>query len=81
MKNIAGDIILYMCTKNHNHTVWFLGYGVRQTHFFVILGQFFPFYPLYNPENQNFEKMKKTFRYFIILHTCTKNHDHIMYAS
>ena len=27
--------------------------------FFVILGYFLPFYPSNNPENQNFEKMKK----------------------
>ena len=29
------------------------------TEFFVILDHFFPFYP-HDPENQNFEKMKKT---------------------
>ena len=29
------------------------------TEFFVILGRFLPFYPAMDPENQNFEKMKK----------------------
>ena len=46
MKKITGDIILlHMCTKNHN-CMRFLGYGVRQTDFFVVLGHFLPFYPL-----------------------------------
>ena len=30
------------------------------TELFVILGHFLPFYPPNKPENQNFEKMKKT---------------------
>ena len=34
-----------------------------------------------NPKNQNFEKMKKTSGDIIILHECTKNHDHILYCS
>ena len=48
--------------------------------FFVILGSFSPFYPPKNPKNQNFEKKKKT-PGDIILHQCTKNHDHILYCS
>ena len=41
MKKIGGDIIiLCMCTKNHNHDVWFLRYGLRHR-FFVILHLFF----------------------------------------
>ena len=35
----------------------------------------------FGPENQNFEKMKKQPRDFIILHMCTKKHDHMRYAS
>ena len=46
--------------------------------FLVILGHF---HPSNNPENQNFEKMKKTTGYVIILHLCTKNHDHMMHVS
>ena len=42
MEIFAGDIILQMWTKNHNH-VWFLRYGVRQAEFLVILGHFLPF--------------------------------------
>ena len=42
---------------------------------------FFAFYPTNNPKNQNFEKMKKMHRDFIILDKCTKNHDHMLYCS
>ena len=31
---------------------------------------------LKNPKNQNFEKMKKIAGDIIILHMCTKNHNH-----
>ena len=48
--------------------------------FFVILDHFLPFYHN-NPKNQDFEKMKKTPRDIIILHKCTKNHDHVLYCS
>ena len=43
MKKIARDIILHMCTKNHNHVMY--RYQVTQTEFFVILDHFLPFYP------------------------------------
>ena len=33
-----------------------------------------------NPENQNFEKLKKAFGDVIILNLCNKKHDHMMYA-
>ena len=45
---------------------------------FSHFGSFFALLPPNNPENQNFEKMK---RYIIILHNYTKNHDHILYCS
>ena len=45
----------------------------------VIMGHFLPFHlPLKNPKNQNFEKMKTTSWDVIILHMCTKNHNHMM---
>ena len=37
---------------------------VRQTKFLVILGHLLPFYPPNNPQNQNFEKMKKMTYHF-----------------
>ena len=39
------------------------------------------FYPPNNPENQNFEKMKKILGDIIILHMCTINENHMMYGS
>ena len=49
--------------------------------FFVILDYFLPFYPPNNPENQNFEKLKKLLIDIIILHMCTINKNHVMYVS
>ena len=54
-------------------------YGAQQT--------FLPFcpstalLPLNNPKNQNFKKMKKSPGDTIILHKCTKKHDHMLYCS
>ena len=71
--------------QSKSYDVWFLRYRARQTEFFLILGHFLPFYtpssPPNNPETQNFEKMKKTPGDIIILHKCTKNHDHRLYCS
>ena len=53
---------------------------MRQTEFSVILDHFLPFYPPNNPEHQNYEKLKKTPGDIIILHTCTKNYDHMLYC-
>ena len=68
----AKNHFTHVYQKPHSYEVWFLRYRVRQTEFFVILGHFLPFYLPNNPENQNFEKMKKTYRDIIILHVCTK---------
>ena len=74
MKQIPGDIILNKCT------IWFLRYGAWWTELFVIFGLFLPFYPSNNPKNKIFEKMKKkTPRDIIILHKCSKNHDHMLH--
>ena len=49
--------------------------------FWAILCHFTPLPPPpINPENQNFEKMKKAFGDVIILNLCNKKHDHMMYA-
>ena len=48
---------------------------------FVILDHFLTFYIPNNPENQNFEKMKKAIGDVIILDMRTKNHNHMMYGS
>ena len=81
-----GDIILlHMHTINEDHMM----YGswdikTQQTEFFVILGYFLPFYPTNSLKNQNLEKMKKKKKKkmpgdIIILHQCTKNHNHMLY--
>ena len=82
MKKIAGDIIiLHICTKNNNH----MRHGSWNTEWdrqiVVILGHFLPFYLPNNLENQNFEKMTKASGDVIVLHMCTTNHNHMMYAS
>ena len=43
--------------------------------------RFLPFYPLNNPKNQNFEKMKKITGDIIILHMCNINDNRMMYGS
>ena len=67
--------------KPQSNEVQFLRYRVRRN-FFVILGNFLPFYthPPNNPENHNFEKMKKVSGGVIILNLCNKKHNHMMYA-
>ena len=67
--------------KSQSYDVWFLRYGVWQTECFVIMDHFLPFYPPMDPENQNFEKMKKTPEDIIILQMCTINDNHMMYGS
>ena len=70
----------YVYQKLQSYDVWSLRYGVQQTKFFVTMDCFLFIYPM-NPENQNFEKMKKRPGDIIILHTCTKNYDQMMYSS
>ena len=51
MKTFAGDIILHMCTKTHNHMM----YGSWDTECdrqaFVIVDRFLPFYLSMDQEN------------------------------
>ena len=57
---MPGDLILlHMCTIIEDHDIWFLKYKVGQTWICFILGHFVPFHLRDNPENQNFEKLKK----------------------
>ena len=80
---ITGDIIiLHKRTINENHVM----YGFRdmkpdRQNFLSFWAIFFPFYPTNNPKGQNFEKMKTTPGDIVILHKCTKNHDHMLYCS
>ena len=57
--------------------IWTLKNGI-----FCPFGPFSPFYPPKKTKNQNFEKLKqKTPGDIIILHKCSKNHDHMLYCS
>ena len=48
---------------------------------FLSFSSFLPFYPPIDPENQNFEKKKKTPEDIIILQTSTINDSHMIYGS
>ena len=69
------------CTKPQSYEVQFLRYRAKQN-FFCHFGQFFallpPSHPPNNPENQNFEKMKKASGDVIILNLCNKKHNQMM---
>ena len=47
----------------------------------VIFGHFLPFYPPKTLKMQKLDKMKNLAGDIIILHMCTKNHNHMMYGS
>ena len=49
--------------------------------FFVILGNFLPFYLPNTLKNEDIKNEKKNPGDIIILHECTKNHDHLLYCS
>ena len=83
-KTPGGLIILNMSTINENHIMyesWDMEHD-RQN-FFSFWTIFCPFTPPppNNPENQNFEKMKKNDVDIIILHKCTINDNHMIYGS
>ena len=67
--------------KQQSYHVWFLRYGVRLTHFFVILDSFLPFTPLTAQKIKIKKKWKKMPGDIIILHTCAKNYNQMMYGS
>ena len=60
--------------KWQSYDVWFLRYWVGQTDFFPILGHFLPFYRTKNLQNQNFEKLKKTYHFTNVYHEWQSYH-------
>ena len=68
----------HACHKRYSYGVWFLRYWAWRIEFSVILDHSLPFIPANNPKNQNFEKMKKALVDIIILHMCTKPHNHML---
>ena len=79
---VPGDIIiLHKCTKYDKHMIYgFWDMKNNRQIFFVILGQFLPFYPTSNPKNQNFEE-KKHLKILSFYTSGTKNHDYMLYCS
>ena len=86
-KTPADIIILHKCTKNHDHIlytvpeIWCVTDVIAIFHF----GLFFallPPCPSNSPRNENFKKNeKKNPGDIIILHKCTKNHNHMSYTA
>ena len=71
-------IILHMCTINDNHMIY--GFSDMESNWQIFLSFwtiFCPFTPYNNPENQNFEKMKKTSGDTMYLHVSTIKGNHI----
>ena len=81
MKKMPGDIIIvlhkHVYHKWRSYNMWFLKYEMQQTEFFVILGNFLPFYLL----TTKFWKNEKTLGDIIILRMCTIHDNHMMYGS
>ena len=70
---------LYLCANNLHDMIyssWDMEYDRLKL---VIMGHFLPFYPPKNPPKS--ELWKNESGYVSILHICTKNHNHMMYAS
>ena len=67
--HVYNELILYDYMMYGMHGIIYGDvYKAQQTKLFVILGNFLPFSPAINPENQNFEKLEKTSGDIIILH-------------
>ena len=64
MKKMPTNIISHMYTINDKHMMYGSWVMERKGENFVILGNFLPFYPTNNSENQNFEKIKKRLEYY-----------------
>ena len=80
---ISGQVLLFLINITCTANVWFLRYEVEQTKLFCHLEQFFALLPFNSMKNQNTknEKQPWTYQDIIILHKCTKNHDHPLCCS
>ena len=68
----------FICPSYH---LWFLRYGEWWTQFFVILDDFLAFFTPLTTWKIKTLKNKKTPGVIIILHKCTKSHDHMLHCS
>ena len=73
-------MILQLCNTNDDHIMYGSWDMKHHRQNFLLFWPFLPFHPTNNPKNQNVEKKKKILG-DIILHNCTKNHDHMLYCS
>ena len=85
-EKIPGDMRYHHCTevyqKSGLYVILFLRYGARQVWLlFCILGYFLLFYPLTAQRTKILKKWKKSHGDIIILHSFTKNYDHMLYCS
>ena len=84
LKKIAGDIIiLHKCTKNYDHMLycsWDMACD-RWNCNFSFWAIFLPFTPLTAQKIKILKKWKRHQGDIIILHTCNKNYDQMMYSS
>ena len=77
-------ISLHLCTKNVHDMIYSFWDKERDRLKPVILGQFLSVYPPNTPpppKEYNFEKLKNTVGDIILLHMCTKNHNHMTNGS
>ena len=81
-KKTTEDVILYMCTINDNHIMYGSWHIEHDTQIFLSFWtNFCPFTILKTQKIKILKKWKKTPGDIIILHKCTKNHDHMLYCS
>ena len=84
-KNHRDIIILHKCTINDNHmTYGSWDINCNRYIFFVVLGHFLPFchfLPFFAQKMKTSRKWRKHPRDIIILHKCTKTHNHMLYCS
>ena len=83
-KKTHGDIIiLHKCAKNHDHMLYCSWYMVhdRCNRCFSVWAIICPFTPIKTKKIKMKKKNKKNPADIIILHTCTKIYDQMMYSS
>ena len=75
-------IFTHVYHKWQAYHVWFLRYRAWWMFLlFFFLDHFLSFYPSNSPKTENFKKTKQMLGDVIMLHKCTKNHNHTLYCS
>ena len=76
VKKTHGDSILHKCTRNNDHMLYCSQDKMCGRCYFSFWAIFYPFTPIKVRNIKISKKMKKNTPDIIILHKCTKNHDH-----